>query len=185
MNDAPPPEFSRVVRLDEIGRMQFPAHLSATAEECAALAARFGFAALELLEGDYSLVRDGGTVLLTGTLRAALSQPCIATAEPVAEEVREDFAIRFVPEADLEPGAPGAEAEIEIDAEGADIVAYAGERFDIGEAIAETLALCVNPYPRSAEADATLRQAGVLSEEDAAEQSGPFAALAALKTKGG
>jgi hypothetical protein len=49
----------------------------------------------------------------------------------------------------------------------------------------KTLALCVNPYPRSAEADATLRQAGVLSEEDAAEQSGPFAALAALRTKGG
>jgi hypothetical protein len=60
MTDAPPPEFSRVVRLDEIGRIQFPAHLSATAEERAALAARFGFAALELLEGDYSLVRDGG-----------------------------------------------------------------------------------------------------------------------------
>ncbi|MFO1261135.1 MAG: DUF177 domain-containing protein [Sphingomonadaceae bacterium] len=181
---APAPEFSRLIRLDEIGRMQFPAHLSASAEECAALAARFVFSSLDRLEADYSLTRDGKAVLATGELRAALAQPCVATAEPVAEEVREPFTIRFVPEAEIETVTPGAESEIEIDAEGADIIAYSGERFDIGDAIAETLALCVDPYPRSPDADTALRQAGVLSEDEAAEQSGPFAALAALKGKG-
>ena len=85
---APAPEFSRLIRLDEIGRMQFPAHLSASAEECAALAARFVFSSLDRLEADYSLTRDGKAVLATGELRAALAQPCVATAEPVAEEVR-------------------------------------------------------------------------------------------------
>lgn len=177
----PAPEFSRLIRLDEIGRMQFPAHLSASVAECAALAARFDFSALNLLEADYSLTREGGVVLMTGKLRAALAQPCVATAEPVAEDVREHFTIRFVPENAVE--SPGVESEIEIDAEGADIVAYTGERFDIGEAIAETLALVVDPYPRSPHASDTLRQAGVISEEEAVERSGPFAALAALKGK--
>ena len=73
----------------------------------------------------------------------------------------------------------GNEDEIEIDADGIDIVTYADERIDIGEAVAETLALAVNPFPRAPHADTVLRAAGVLSED----QAGPFAALAALKSK--
>ena len=42
---------------------------------------------------------------------------------------------------------------------------------------ADTLALSLNPYPRSAGADAALREAGVLTEE----QTSPFAVLAKLK----
>ena len=41
----------------------------------------------------------------------------------------------------------------------------------------DTLALSLDPYPRSAAAEAALREAGVLSEEEA----GPFAVLAKLK----
>jgi hypothetical protein len=55
-----------------------------------------------------------------------------------------------------------------------------GERIDIGEAVAQSLALGLDPYPRVANAQARLKALGVLSEGEA----GPFAALAALK-KGG
>ena len=41
------------------------------------------------------------------------------------------------------------------------------------------IALSLDPYPRSAGADAALKEAGVLTEEEAS----PFAALAALKSK--
>ncbi len=50
-------------------------------------------------------------------------------------------------------------------------------QIDLGSAIADTLALSIDPYPRSASAEAALKEAGVLSEE----QASPFAALAALK----
>jgi len=50
---------------------------------------------------------------------------------------------------------------------------------DLGAAIADSLALGLDPYPRSPNAEQALRQAGVISEEEA----GPFAALAALKSK--
>lgn len=183
MNSATPPEFSRIIRLDEIGRMRWPAHIKADATECAALAVRFGFSSLEALEADYTLSREKDGIMATGEIRASLSQPCVATAEPVAETVREAFAIRFVPEGD-EVDAPPPDAEIEIDAEGSDVLTYANERIDMGEAMAETLALVVNPWPRSKQADVVLKQAGVLSEEEAEGQSGPFAALAALKGKG-
>lgn len=173
----PAPEFSRIVRLDEIGRMRWPSHIAAEAEERAALARRFGFVEIASLEADYTLTRENEGILATGEIRAALSQPCVATAEPVAERVREAFSIRFTPEG--EAPVQGNEDEIEIDADGIDLVTYADERIDIGEAIAETLALSVNPYPRSPDADTILKAAGVLSED----QAGPFAALAALRTK--
>ena len=51
------------------------------------------------------------------------------------------------------------------------------DRIDLGAAIADTLGLAIDPYPRSAGADAALKEAGVLSEAEA----GPFAALAKLK----
>ena len=52
-----------------------------------------------------------------------------------------------------------------------------GAAIDLGSAVSDTLALALDPYPRSAAAEAALREAGVLSEEEA----GPFAVLAKLK----
>jgi uncharacterized metal-binding protein YceD (DUF177 family) len=61
------------------------------------------------------------------------------------------------------------------------VVFYDGAAIDLGTAIADTLALSLDPYPRSASADAALKEAGVLSEE----QASPFAVLAKLKTGDG
>ena len=60
-----------------------------------------------------------------------------------------------------------------------DTIFHDGSAIDLGSAIADTLALSLDPYPRSAGADAALKEAGVLTEEEAS----PFAALAALKEK--
>ena len=49
----------------------------------------------------------------------------------------------------------------------------------MGEAVAETMALAMEPFPRAPDADAYLKEAGVLSEE----QASPFAALLGLKDK--
>lgn len=176
--NTPVPEFSRLVRRDEIGRLGEHLHIVAQAQERAALAARFGFAALDRLEANYSLTLDGDIVTAQGRITAALAQPCIATAEPVPETVDTPFIVRFIPEGSAEP-EPGE--ELEMDADECDTVTYTDGRIDIGEAVAETLALSVNPFPRSPDADAYLRQMGVLSEEEAQEASSPFAALKALK----
>lgn len=173
------PEFSRIVKLDEIGRIEWPAHIEANAEERSHIAARFGFLSLDRFEAQYSLTREAQAVVATGTIRADLTQPCIASGEPVPETLREGFLIRFVPEDGAAQARP--DEEVEIDAAECDILPFSGNRIDIGEALAETLALAVNPYPRSPNADAYLREAGVLSED----QAGPFAALAALRGKVG
>ena len=60
-----------------------------------------------------------------------------------------------------------------------DVVFYDGAAIDLGEAVAETLVLSLDPYPRAPGAGETLKAAGVKSEEEA----GPFGALVGLRDK--
>lgn len=170
------PEFSRPVKADQVGRMTGTVHIAADGAEREALARRFGLAALDRLEADYSIVEEEGGVVARGRLRAELAQPCVATGVPVPEQIDTDFALRFVIEGEALPEG----TELELDAQDIDIIGYDGQMIDMGEAVAETMALAMTPYPRAPDADAYLKQAGVLSEE----QASPFAALLSLKGKG-
>jgi uncharacterized metal-binding protein YceD (DUF177 family) len=171
----PAPEFSRPVRLDQLGRHADGVTISATPEERAALMPRFGLLALDRLEADYALSVEGDAVMARGRVRATLAQPCVATATAVPETIDAPFVLRFVREGENVPEGE----ELELDAEDCDTIGFAGDAIDMGEAVAETMALAMEPYPRAADADAVLRAAGVMSEE----QASPFAALLALKTK--
>ena len=167
------PEFSRTVRIDTIGQAPRTIAIAADEQERAALAARFGFVSISHLEADVSLARRGEAVRASGTMRAALAQSCVATGEPVREQVEEPFEIEFRPH----PSASGSEEEIELGSGEMDVAFYDGALIDVGEAVAETLSLSVEPYPRSPEAAAALREAGVVSEEEARLEASPFAAL--------
>jgi uncharacterized metal-binding protein YceD (DUF177 family) len=165
-------DFEHRLALDQV-RDGDRIDLTAGESERAAVAKRLGLQSLERLEAHVSLSRNGDVVRAEGRLRAALEQSCVATGEAVAEHVDEPFEIIFVPE----PRDGRSNQEIELEAEDCDIVFYDGSAIDLGTAIADTLALSVDPYPRSAGAEAALKEAGVLSEE----QAGPFAALAKLR----
>ena len=169
------PEFSRPHRLDQIGSGESRRSIAAEPEERAALATRFGLAALDRLAASYALRRDAGGVVARGHLSGTATQRCVVTGDPVPATVEEDFALRFLPE----PGASDEE-EVELSDEELDTIFFEGGAIDLGEAAAETLALALDPFPRSPRAAAVLREAGVASEEDAAPLS-PLAA--ALKDK--
>ncbi|ETI63558.1 chitinase [Sphingobium sp. C100] len=169
------PEFSRPVRAEQIKRLGETTQIVADEAERIALARRFRLAGLERLEADYGLTQEGETILARGRVRATLAQPCVATGVPVPETIDTDFALRFVVESEDMPEGE----ELELDAEDVDTIGYDGQVIDMGEAVAETMALAMTPYPRSPEADAILKEAGVVSEE----QAGPFAALLGLKDR--
>lgn len=169
-------EFSRPIRVDQIGKMGTSNPIAADAVERAALMQRFGLLALDRLEADYSIGTENGVIIARGHVRASLAQPCVATGTAVPEQVDTDFILRFV--VDGSDVAPDSE-ELELDAQDCDTIGYDGQIIDMGEAMAETVALAMTPYPRAPDADAVLREAGVLSEE----QASPFAALLALKDK--
>jgi uncharacterized metal-binding protein YceD (DUF177 family) len=168
MND----RFAHHLRLDQI-RDGERLDLVADEAERRSIADRLSLRALDRLEAHVTLSRTGPLVRADGRVAATLEQSCVVTSEPVAAHVDEAFALLFMPEP--ESGRP--EEEIELSESDCDVVFYDGAAIDLGSAIADTLALSVDPYPRSASADAALKEAGVLTEE----QASPFAALAALK----
>jgi uncharacterized metal-binding protein YceD (DUF177 family) len=172
MND----RFAHHLRLDQI-RDGERLDLVADEAERGAVADRLGLGAIDRLEAHVTLSRTGKLVRAEGRLAATLEQSCVVTGEPVAAHVDEPFALLFMPEPET-----GPDDEIELGQEDCDVVFHDGAVIDLGSAIADTLALNIDPYPRSASADAALREAGVLTEE----QASPFAALAALRGgKGG
>lgn len=166
------PEFSRPQRIDTIGEAAHAVTIEADEAERAALAARFGLVAIDRLTARFTLRRDALGVVAEGHVDAALTQACSVTGDPLPATVDEDVALRFVPEA-----ASGEEVELSDD--DLDVVEYDGAAIDLGEAAAETMALALDPFPRGPNAAAALKEAGVISEEEA----GPFGGLAALRDK--
>jgi len=164
--------FAHQLRLDQV-RDGERLDLVADDAERAAVAKRLDLASIGRLEAHVCLERTGDVVRAKGRLLASLDQSCVVTGEPVAAHIDEPFAILFVPE----PESGGPDDEIELGEADCDTVFHDGAAIDLGGALADTLALSLDPYPRSAGADAALKEAGVLSEE----QASPFAVLAGLK----
>jgi uncharacterized metal-binding protein YceD (DUF177 family) len=172
-------ELSRLYRLDALSAEPIRVEIEAGPDEREALARRFGLVAVDALTAEAELRRSGDAVSASGRLRARVTQSCVASAEPVEADVAEDFVVDFRPlPADTRP-----EEEIELDEGELDVTFYEGGAIDLGEAVAQSLLLGLDPYPRSPAAEAALREAGVKSEEEARIEASPFAALAALKEK--
>lgn len=166
------PEFSRPVRVDTIGEGTRTETVEAGEAERAALAERFGLIAIDRLAGSFTLRRATGGILVSGRVTAAATQGCSITGEPLPATVDEATELRFVD--DLAGGE-----EVELDDEAIDVLPLEGAAIDLGEIAAETLVLALDPFPRGPNAEAALKEAGVISESEA----GPFGALAGLKDK--
>lgn len=164
--------FSRPMALDQI-RDGTRIDLVATDGERQDIASDLGLETLDRLDAHAMLERSGERVRAKGRIQAALTQSCVVTGDPVAAHIDEPFDLTFAPDiADIEP-----DSEIELGAKDCDTVFHDGAAIDLGRAIIDTLALSIDPFPRSAGADAALKEAGIMTQAEAS----PFAALAALK----
>ncbi|MEO7563614.1 MAG: DUF177 domain-containing protein [Sphingomicrobium sp.] len=164
--------FSRPMPLDQIhdgNRID----LVATDSERQAIAGDLGLEALDRLDAHAMLERNGEKVHAKGRIQAALTQSCVVTGDSIAAHIDEPFDLTFAPDvADIAP-----DSEIELGPDDCDTVFHDGAAIDLGRAIIDTLALSIDPFPRSAGADAALKEAGIMTQAEAS----PFAALAALK----
>ena len=166
-------DFTHRLSLDRI-RDGDRIDLVADEAECAAIAKRLGLPSIDRLEAHAALARDGQQVRAVGRVKARLAQSCVASGEPLPARVDEPFELLFAPEPRGEP-----DDDVELGADDLDVVFHDGAGIELGTAIADTLMLSLDPYPRGPNADEALKAAGVLSEE----QAGPFAMLAKLKGK--
>lgn len=164
-------EFSRII---DATRLPLDAQvLTATAEECAALAERFGLVEVKNLSARVTLANDGPAVTATGMLSADVVQSCAVSGEDLPVQISETLSLRFVP-------APESRAEeVELEAEDLDEIEMEAGRFDLGEALAQTLALAIDPYLEGPGADEFRRKSGLLG----ADEGGAFGALKDLLKK--
>lgn len=169
-------ELARIVKLDRLpaGRIV----IEASQAERAALARRFGLPALHALRAEIALTQGGDTIAARGRLTASFEQRCALSEEPFGNSLDEAIAFRFVPAL----SAPGADEEIVFASDAPDEIEYDGASLDLGEAVAQSFGLALDPYATGPDAEAVRREAGLMGED---APSGPFAALAALKTGGG
>ena len=171
----PDPEFSRMV--DTRRLPDAPLELVATADERAALARRFALVAIDALEASVSLEKDGSVVQVSGEVRASIVQPCAISGDDLPATIAEPFALRLVPE-----GAPARpDEEIELDEAELDEIPFDGTSFDIGEAVAQSLALAIDPYAVGPDAERVRDEHGLAGSSP----NGPLQAAlgAALKGK--
>jgi len=136
------PEFSRRVELARLGALEAIYPISADAAEREALVRRFDLLSLDRLEAKIRLQRlAGGMVRLSGWLGADVVQACVVSLEPVASMLDWDFTVLY---GSTEPGKT-----VMVDLETDEAEPFDGDAIDIGEAVAQQLALALDPYPRA------------------------------------
>lgn len=171
------PEFSRRIAVNRQVDPRQSFAIEATAGERAALAERFGLVSLDRLvaSGTVDTLAGGTRAILRAGFEARVIQTCVVTLEPFAADLAENFVLEYA--ADGQPVLP---AEVEIDPEEADPPEPLDDgAIDVGEAVAEHVALALDPYPRAPGAE--LAQGGDSSAETAADS--PFKALSGLVKK--
>lgn len=153
--------------------------IEADAGERAALARRFGLPGIDSLRAEIDLEQRGKAIRATGTLKAAIRQACAISGEDFPANIEEPIDLRFVEETGL-TAPDDEEIEIELEADDCDEIEYSGDMFDLGEAVAQSLGLSIDPYAEGPNADAARKAAGIVQE---GEQEGPLAEmLKGLKT---
>lgn len=167
---APRPELSRPIDLERLPEGGLSLDIVADPAERERLARRLELVELTRLEARAIIDRlPGELVRVRGHVTAELQQSCIVTLEPVAQAL--EFELERLFGASLEPDS----GEIVLDPDTVDIEPLDGPTLDIGELVAEELALALDPYPRVP---------GAEGPADTGEpEAGPFAALEALRRR--
>lgn len=170
----PEPEFSVPFLVERLGRSPATERIAANADQCAKLAKRMGLVAIDRLEATVSLQRlaGGEVVHVSGILQADIVQTCVVTLTPFATRVEEDFEDDFSENAEMPE-----EISLAMDEDLPEPIENGV--IDIGELVAQFLALSLDPYPRSPGAALDEVWAG-----PGPESLSPFAVLRNVKPKG-
>ena len=166
---APMPEFSRPLIVDRVPRKGSHEIFAAEAKECSALALRFGLPAIHALKAHLVATPwRGGGLKVTGDFTVDLEQLSVVSLEPFRESYTIEVERYFLPP---KIAIDGIEEDAEIIENG---------EVDLGELVAETLSLELDPYPRKkGEEFADHEESGDASETKS-EKPSPFPNLIKL-----
>ncbi len=152
-------ELSRPLEVKRVPAKGSHEIIKAETKECAALAKRMDIPAIHVLEARLlALPWRGGGLKVTGTVHADIEQVSVISLENFLSTVSFDVERYFLP-----AGIEGNDETDEI----------TGGVVDLGEIVAETIGLELDPYPRKADEAFS----GFDSEELPEPRVSPFAKL--------
>lgn len=170
MSDLPGSELARWIAVRQCDGRTI--EVVANEAERAALAERFSLVSVGSLSATVSLSRDGEKVAASGRMQAAIVQSCAISGDDLPARIDEELELLFVPaQGDFRP-----DEEIELEASDLDEIPYEGDRFDLGEAVAQSLALAIDPFATGPDADRVRQEVGLAEPE----KENPFAKLKGL-----
>ncbi len=158
------PEYSYVLAADAVTVAPKKISLSIDAAEVTALCKRLGITDIRDFEAVIQSKRmaDGCTIHISGAVKAMIEQPCVVTLEPVIEPLDEIFDAYFLDEERVSSFLKAQRQKKEMDEDALqerelpedheDPEPIIGGKIDVGELVAQALAVGINPYPRSDEA---------------------------------
>ena len=151
------------------------------------LATRFGVASLESLVARGTVARgtDHSRVHLHARLEAEVVQQCVVSLESVVQRIDVDFSREYGADiSDEWASVDNGDHEIFLNLDSDDLPEpIIGGNIDVGEAVAEQLALELDPFPRASgvKLNGLELKPGHVDREN--ESANPFAALAKVKAK--
>jgi len=175
--------LSLKIKVSDLDRETGPYKLDASVDDMALLVERFGLVALTSLTATVSLNNKGpeNGVLVDGQMKAEFVQRCISTLQDVPESLDLPFKLLLVDPAMAERMDAD---ESYLDPNALEYDALEGDSIDIGDIVAQTLAISMNPYPRLDAVDVpALNNPNVTFNEPELGKPNPFSVLGALKDK--
>ena len=168
-----------------MGRSGAALDIVASETECAALSRRFGFLALSGFATRVTVdLCIGNQIVVEGRLRGKIVQACVLSLEPVTQILDDAFRIVFKKDLAEEFDPESGEAVLSAQADAPEPLV--GNMLDVGEIVAEQLALIADPYPRRTGVkleDVLPKSKGSPRRGGPGQQRHPFAGLAALRDK--
>jgi uncharacterized metal-binding protein YceD (DUF177 family) len=171
----PQPEFSRPLEIDQIGAEGVALEIEADPSEREALARRFGLVRLDRLQASATISPVSRKLFrVEASFEAEVVQTCVVTLEPFSTHLSEQFSALFG------EGGPGMAALVSSEED--DLPEpIEGGAIDLGETVAQHLALSLDPYPRKPGASIPAEYAPDPQEEGQGRVK-PFAGLSILKS---
>ncbi|MEJ0063436.1 MAG: DUF177 domain-containing protein [Alphaproteobacteria bacterium] len=171
------PEFSYPFEVDKIPPGGKDLTITATPEECQAVAERLRLLSLKKLLANLQLRRidDSAMIMVTGNFASDVVQQCVVTLDPVPANPAGEISGLFAPPSIIKK-EDEEDGEDMIDIMADEVEPIVGGIIDLGELVVQHLALALDPYPRSP--GAKLTEPPPASNQN--QRISPFAKLADL-----
>ncbi len=144
----------------------------------AELAQRLGILQVDELKVSYRIEVCGKrSYQLSGALTARVVQSCVVTLDPVTSTLVEDIDTQFRDQEQVVAADQGEQAILALE----DVEPIDHDQINVGGVVIDVLLTALDPYPRAVGA----RLEPTEPEGDDDPQQGPFAALAAWRSRSG